>query len=183
MKILFIDSPPLRVKGALLNLFRLFYCFQRQHLRSNQCHWWSAPRWAAQLCNFEFCSNIAKKYAVVFPNYQGSIGFGQASVDSLLTRIGHVDVDDVVTNMKYFVVTFADLGCRKIGICGGSHGGFLTAHCTSQYPGFFKAGAGFFRFIILCLACRLSIFFVAACRNPVTNIALIYSLPRILVFC
>jgi len=37
----------------------------------------------------------------------------------------------------------------RIGICGGSHGGFLSAHCTAQYPDLFKA---------------------AAMRNPVVNI-------------
>ena len=38
---------------------------------------------------------------------------------------------------------------RKIGIMGGSHGGFLTAHCIGQRPSYFKA---------------------AVLRNPVTNI-------------
>jgi acylaminoacyl-peptidase len=38
----------------------------------------------------------------------------------------------------------------RIGICGGSHGGFLAAHCVGQFPEIFK---------------------VAAMRNPVTNIA------------
>jgi acylaminoacyl-peptidase len=42
------------------------------------------------------------------------------------------------------------IDAQRVGICGGSHGGFLTAHCTSQYPELFKA---------------------AAMRNPVTNIA------------
>ena len=39
---------------------------------------------------------------------------------------------------------------KRIGICGGSHGGFLTGHCTGQYPAYFQA---------------------AVMRNPVTNIA------------
>jgi len=38
----------------------------------------------------------------------------------------------------------------RIGICGGSHGGFLTGHCIGQFPDLFKA---------------------AAMRNPVSNIA------------
>ena len=37
----------------------------------------------------------------------------------------------------------------KLGMMGGSHGGFLTAHCIGQRPFFFKA---------------------AVLRNPVTNV-------------
>lgn len=37
----------------------------------------------------------------------------------------------------------------RLGVMGGSHGGFLTAHCIGQKPSFFKA---------------------AVLRNPVTNV-------------
>ncbi|KAG7366455.1 peptidase S9 prolyl oligopeptidase family protein [Nitzschia inconspicua] len=93
---------------------------------------------------------LASKYAVLFPNYRGSIGFGQAPADSLLTRIGNVDVQDVMTSTKFAIEVVPEIDGQNIGICGGSHGGFLATHCTAQYPDFFKA---------------------AACRNPVTNIA------------
>eukprot|EP00980_Cylindrotheca_fusiformis_P020564 scaffold7641_cov115-Cylindrotheca_fusiformis.AAC.10 len=92
---------------------------------------------------------LASHYALLFPNYRGSTGFGQAAVESLLTHIGTKDVQDVMAMTKHAVKTY-DLDQSKIGICGGSHGGFLTAHCIGQYPNFFKA---------------------AAMRNPVTNIA------------
>jgi acylaminoacyl-peptidase len=94
---------------------------------------------------------LASKYAVLLPNYRGSTGFGQAALDSLLTRIGRVDVDDVVGLLEESLAEFPqELDRARVGICGGSHGGFLTAHCTSQYEDLFKA---------------------AAMRNPVTNIA------------
>ena len=93
---------------------------------------------------------LATKYAVLLPNYRGSIGFGQAPLKSLLTRIGRVDVEDLMLCTNYTVDNFPEIDGDRVGICGGSHGGFLTAHCTSQFPEFFKA---------------------AAMRNPVTNIA------------
>ena len=83
---------------------------------------------------------LATKYAVLLPNYRGSIGFGQAPLNSLLTRIGRVDVEDVMLSTKYAIENFPVVDGERVGICGGSHGGFLTAHCTSQYPEFFKAG-------------------------------------------
>lgn len=85
-------------------------------------------------------AHLASKYAILFPNYRGSIGFGQASADSLLTRIGDVDVKDVMESTKHAMETTPEIDNQNVGICGGSHGGFLTAHCTSQFPDFFKAG-------------------------------------------
>ena len=83
---------------------------------------------------------LASKYAVLLPNYRGSIGFGQASLNSLLSRIGKVDVDDVMMCTRYVIDNFSVVDGDRVGICGGSHGGYLTAQCTSQYPDFFKAG-------------------------------------------
>jgi acylaminoacyl-peptidase len=87
-------------------------------------------------------------YAILMVNYRGSTGFGQDSIESLPTRIGELDVKDVIAaTLKVQESGIVD--AERIGICGGSHGGFLTGHCTSQYPNLFKA---------------------AAMRNPVVNI-------------
>jgi acylaminoacyl-peptidase len=88
-------------------------------------------------------------YAVLLVNYRGSTGFGQASIETLPTRIGVMDVADVVAATTQLAASGA-VDPDRIGICGGSHGGFLAAHCTSQHPELFK---------------------VAVLRNPVVNIA------------
>lgn len=88
-------------------------------------------------------------YALLLVNYRGSVGFGQAAVEDLPSRIGDLDVKDVVHAVNHV----ADAGLvdpERLAICGGSHGGFLTGHCIGQYPDLFKA---------------------ACMRNPVTNIA------------
>ena len=87
-------------------------------------------------------------YAVLMVNYRGSTGFGKSSIDSLPTRIGMLDVGDVIAATQD-VVASGVVDENRIGICGGSHGGFLTGHCTGQYPDMFRA---------------------AAMRNPVVNI-------------
>jgi acylaminoacyl-peptidase len=63
-----------------------------------------------------------------------------------------MDVDDVMACSRAVLDRYAPsrIDIQRIALCGGSHGGFLTAHCTSQFPHFFKA---------------------AVMRNPVTNIA------------
>lgn len=91
---------------------------------------------------------LSTKYAILLVNYRGSIGFGEQSVRSLLGTIGTNDVADVVEATEFAIHTHA-LDSDRVGICGGSHGGFLGAHCIGQHPKLFK---------------------VACLRNPVTNI-------------
>jgi len=88
-------------------------------------------------------------YALLMVNYRGSVGFSQAGVEDLPSRIGDLDVKDVVHSVDH-VVKMGLVDSKRLAICGGSHGGFLTGHCLGQYPDLFKA---------------------ACMRNPVTNIA------------
>jgi acylaminoacyl-peptidase len=100
-------------------------------------------------------------YALLMVNYRGSTGFGQASIEALPTNIGELDVKDVIAatlQLKESGLVDPD----RIGICGGSHGGFLTGHCTGQYPDLFKA---------------------AAMRNPVVNIPSMVSATDICDWC
>ncbi|KAL7543890.1 hypothetical protein ACHAXR_013330 [Thalassiosira sp. AJA248-18] len=89
------------------------------------------------------------RYAILLVNYRGSSGFGQAALESLAGNVGSLDVLDVVAATRAVI----DAGIAdpdRVGICGGSHGGFLAGHCIGQHPDLFK---------------------VAATRNPVMNIA------------
>ena len=88
-------------------------------------------------------------YAILLVNYRGSTGQGQTSIEALPTKIGTLDVQDLVAATQE-VQDSGLVDPHKIGICGGSHGGFLTAHVTSQYPDLFRA---------------------AVMRNPVVNLA------------
>jgi acylaminoacyl-peptidase len=91
------------------------------------------------------------KFGILHVNYRGSTGFGQAALESLAGNIGDQDVRDVVHLTKHVLEEFKDeVDASKVGVCGGSHGGFLAGHLIGQYPELFK---------------------VAAMRNPVTNIA------------
>ena len=90
------------------------------------------------------------RYAVLQVNYRGSAGFGQTPLESLAGNVGRQDIDDVVQLTNWILETFTGIDSNRVGICGGSHGGFLAGHAIGQYPKLFKA---------------------AALRNPVTNIA------------
>ena len=89
-------------------------------------------------------------YAILHVNYRGSSGFGQRALESLAGTAGTQDVQDVVDILNQVSDDFCDhLDLSRVGVCGGSHGGFLVGHLTGQYP---------------------SLFCCAAMRNPVTNI-------------
>lgn len=91
------------------------------------------------------------RYAILHCNYRGSSGFGQDALESLAGIAGEADVEDVtyltITALKEYGFC---LDKRRVGVCGGSHGGYLAGHLIGKYPGLYQA---------------------AAMRNPVTNIA------------
>jgi acylaminoacyl-peptidase len=90
------------------------------------------------------------KYAILHVNYRGSAGFGQAPLESLAGNIGSQDIDDVYQLTRRVLDSFTGINPSRVGICGGSHGGFLAGHAIGQNPELFK---------------------VAAMRNPVCNVA------------
>lgn len=90
-------------------------------------------------------------YAIVFPNYRGSLGFGEDAINALPGYCGTVDVSDVHQATLSCLKRFPDvLDSKQIFLFGGSHGGFLVTHLAAQYPETYK---------------------VVSTRNPVTNIA------------
>ena len=89
-------------------------------------------------------------YAILMPNYRGSLGFGQASVLSLTKFSGTNDVNDCYQAVQDCLKFHGNLDPKQLYLYGGSHGGQLVLHLSGQFPDTFKA----------CIA-----------RNPVTNIA------------
>ncbi|CAG8432935.1 6081_t:CDS:10 [Diversispora eburnea] len=67
-----------------------------------------------------------------------NIGFGQDYVESLIGKIGHLEIEEVQTTVKYFVEkNYADP--NAIALIGGSHGGFISGHLVGKFPDFYKA--------------------------------------------
>jgi dipeptidyl aminopeptidase/acylaminoacyl peptidase len=102
------------------------------HRRNGWTTSYSAP---AQLA-------AARGYAVFFPNYRGSTGRGVA-----FSKLGQGDAaggefDDLVDAVDALAAAgIADLD--RVGITGGSYGGYATAWCATRYSERFKAGVMF----------------------------------------
>ncbi|KAL2613487.1 hypothetical protein R1flu_025179 [Riccia fluitans] len=78
-------------------------------------------------------------FSLLHVNYRGSLGFGEESVQSLLGNVGRQDVGDVLIAVEY-VISKGLADREKIGVLGGSHGGFLTSHLIGQAPDMFVTG-------------------------------------------
>ncbi len=66
-------------------------------------------------------------YAVVYCNPRGSAGYGRAHGRSIRQAMGTVDFDDVIDFLEGAVAADARLDGDRVGIMGGSYGGYLTA--------------------------------------------------------
>jgi len=66
-------------------------------------------------------------YAVVYCNPRGSAGYGRAHGRSIRGAMGTVDMTDVLDFLDGVVAGDARLDGARVGIQGGSYGGYLTA--------------------------------------------------------
>jgi dipeptidyl aminopeptidase/acylaminoacyl peptidase len=78
-------------------------------------------------------------YLVLAPNARGSTGYGRAFREGNHMDLGGGDLADQVAAAKFMVESgFVDAG--KIGITGGSYGGYLTLMAMGRTPGIWAAG-------------------------------------------
>jgi dipeptidyl aminopeptidase/acylaminoacyl peptidase len=82
----------------------------------------------------------AKGYVVLAPDYRGSSGYGRDWRTGIYEHMGGKDLDDSVDGAKFLVAT-ERVDPKRIGIYGGSYGGFLTLMALFTTPDVFAAGA------------------------------------------
>lgn len=81
----------------------------------------------------------AAGYAVVMGNPRGSSGYGESHGRAPVGALGTVDADDVLALLDT-ALRRDDLDAARVGVMGGSYGGFMTSWLASQAPGRFVAG-------------------------------------------
>jgi dipeptidyl aminopeptidase/acylaminoacyl peptidase len=81
---------------------------------------------------------LARGYAVLVPNVRGSSGRGQAYAEMVVGDLGGAETYDHLAGLDHLVATgVADPA--RLGVVGGSHGGFMTAWLVTQAPERFAA--------------------------------------------
>lgn len=76
---------------------------------------------------------VAKGYTYLAPNYRGSTGYGQEFERANYDDWGVGDTKDCLYGAKY-LQTLKDISPDRIGISGGSYGGYMTINALSRDP-------------------------------------------------
>lgn len=81
----------------------------------------------------------SRGYVCIAPNVRGSTGYGMAFQKANIRDLGGGDLQDEVFAAKFLVATgYVDAG--KIGIAGGSYGGFMTLMALAKTAQVWAAG-------------------------------------------
>jgi dipeptidyl aminopeptidase/acylaminoacyl peptidase len=77
-------------------------------------------------------------YAVILGNPRGSAGYGESHGRAILRAFGTVDADDVLALLDA-ALSRPDLDSERVGVMGGSYGGFMTSWLASHHGERFRA--------------------------------------------
>ena len=97
--------------------------------------------WSSYYREFMFHNLLADNgYTVLDIDYRGSQGYGRDWRTGIYRFMGGKDLSDHVDGARYLVEEHR-IHPRRIGIYGGSYGGFITLMAMFTSPGTFKSGA------------------------------------------
>ena len=65
-------------------------------------------------------------YAILFTNPRGSVGYGQEFVNACRGDYGGMDYQDLMAGVDHVLENFSYIDENKLGVTGGSYGGFMT---------------------------------------------------------
>ncbi|MBK1788524.1 S9 family peptidase [Prauserella cavernicola] len=77
-------------------------------------------------------------YAVVLGNPRGSAGYGESHGRSVIGALGTVDADDLLALLDA-ALERSDVDSERVGVMGGSYGGFMTGWLASHHGQRFRA--------------------------------------------
>jgi dipeptidyl aminopeptidase/acylaminoacyl peptidase len=93
--------------------------------------------------NSTYQALLARGMAVFAPNVRGSSGFGKTFVNLDNGALRENAIKDIKASVDS-VVTAGAADPRRIGIMGGSYGGYMVMAGLTEYPDLFAAGANLF---------------------------------------
>ncbi|XP_046424381.1 acylamino-acid-releasing enzyme-like [Neodiprion fabricii] len=101
-------------------------------------------------------------FGILQVNFRGSTGMGSKNVEFLQGKVGTADTLDCVSATREALEKYPWLDASRMGLSGGSHGGFLVAHLSGQYPNLYRS---------------------VVARNPVIDIAAMFTISDIPDWC
>ena len=83
---------------------------------------------------------LQEGYVVIDLDYRASEGYGRDWRDAIYRHMGHPELEDLLDGKAWLVKNHA-VDPKRVGIYGGSYGGFMTEMALLRAPGEFAAGA------------------------------------------
>jgi dipeptidyl aminopeptidase/acylaminoacyl peptidase len=102
----------------------------------NAHKWWSSYFREYMFHNFL----VDQGYTVLDMDFRASAGYGRDWRTAVYRDMGDKDLSDQIDGARFLVEQY-DIDSTRIGIYGGSYGGFITLMAMFKEPGVFQAGA------------------------------------------
>lgn len=83
---------------------------------------------------------VQQGYVVLDMDYRASEGYGRAWRTAIYRQMGHPELEDLLDG-KAWLVKNHGVDPKRVGIYGGSYGGFMTEMALLRAPGEFAAGS------------------------------------------
>jgi dipeptidyl aminopeptidase/acylaminoacyl peptidase len=97
--------------------------------------------WSTYFREYMFHNLLASRgYVVLDVDYRASAGYGRDWRTAIYRHMGGKDLEDVVDGARH-LVAHEQVNPRRIGVYGGSYGGFITLMAMFTTPDVFAAGA------------------------------------------
>jgi dipeptidyl aminopeptidase/acylaminoacyl peptidase len=97
--------------------------------------------WSTYFREYMFHNLLASRgYVVLDVDYRASSGYGREWRTAIYRHMGGKDLEDIVDGAKYLAAK-ENVNPRRIGVYGGSYGGFITLMAMFTTPDVFAAGA------------------------------------------
>ena len=124
-----------RPRGAAANGAAVIFVHGAGYLQN--VHKW----WSSYYREYMFHHLLASRgYTVLDLDYRGSAGLGRDWRTAIYRHMGGLDLDDQIAGARWLVGAMR-VDSSRIGIYGGSYGGFITLMALFTKPGVFAAGA------------------------------------------
>lgn len=97
--------------------------------------------WSGYFREYMFHNLLMREgYTVLDPDYQASAGYGRDWRTAIYRHMGGKDLNDIVDGAK-FLASQPGVQEQKVGVYGGSYGGFITLMAMFTTPDVFQSGA------------------------------------------
>jgi dipeptidyl aminopeptidase/acylaminoacyl peptidase len=103
----------------------------------NVDRWWSTGYYHEYMFDHLL---MERGFTIIDVDYRGSAGYGRDWRTAVYQHMGGKDLDDIVDAAKY-LASEQGVDPKKIGLYGGSYGGFITLMAMFTQPDIFAAGA------------------------------------------